>query len=289
MKLFLFLFSLIISHAFASTNLQSNYFISHNYVTLADIVTNPKKNVELFKIDPSRHTKRVKSKELLQILRNNGYTKYSSKHNYVQFTQKSPINTAKIAFTVKEFFLHHYQNIKFTAINIHPRTYLLELPKHYKVQLPKKAYLKNRGTLSIKTEDNKKIFFNFSIKATLPVVIAKEQLKRGDELSHLNCKKKSIMLDKFRAMPLQVVPSKTYEAKRRIKKDAVVTAYDILGLELVKRGENIDVSTQDGTISISFAAKADQNGRLGDTIRVINMHGKRIKAVVVGKNRAEIR
>lgn len=289
MKLILLLFLLIISHTFASTTLQSNYFISHNYVTLADIVINPKENIELFKIDPLRHTKRVKSKKLLEILRAYGYNEYSSKHSYIQFTQKSPIDTAKIAFEVKKFFINHYKNIKFTAVDIHPRTYLLELPKHYEVQIQKRAYLKSKGTLSIKTEDNKKIFFNFRIKATLPVVIAKERLNCGDELSRLNCKKKSIILDKFRAIPLQVVPYKTYEAKRRIKKDAVVTAYDILGLQLVKRGENIDVSTEDGTISISFTAKADQSGRLGDTIRVINMHGKRIKAVVIGKNRAEIR
>ncbi len=289
MKLLLTLLLFIGTNIFANTELQSNYFLSHNYVNLSDIVSNPKNDAKLFSIEKSRHSKRVKSHELVQILRTYGYQNYTSKHSYIQFTQKSPINTAKIAFEVKKFFLNHYKNIKFSAIEIHPRTYLLELPKHYDVQIQKNAYLKNRGTLSIKTEDNKKIFFNFFIKATLPVVIAKEQLKRGDELSRLNCKKKSIILDKFRAMPLQVVPYKSYEARHRIKKETILTAYDILGLELVKRGDNVDVSTQDGRISISFAAKADQNGRLGDTIKVINMHGKRIKAIVIGKNRAEIR
>jgi len=289
MKLLLLLFLLMDTHAFASTQLKSNYFILHTYVTLSDIVKNPKNDAVLFNIDKSRHTKRVKSKELLQILRNYGYKKYSSIHSYTQFTQKSPINTAKIAFAVKEFFISHYKNIKLSAIDIHPRTYLLELPKHYEVQLLKNAYLDKKGILYIKTEDNKKIFFNFLVKASLPVVIAKVQLKRGDELSRLNCKKKSIMLDKFHSMPLQIVPYKKYEARHRIKKNTVLTAYDILRLELVKRGESVDVSTQDGRISISFQATADQNGRLGDTIKVINMHGKRIKAVVIGKNRAEIR
>jgi len=89
-------------------------------------------------------------------------------------------------------------------------------------------------------------------------------------------------------MPLQKMPIQKYEARHRIKKETVLTLYDVLGLELVKRGEYVNVSTQDGRISISFAAKANQNGRLGDTIQVINMHKKRIKAVVIGKNRAEI-
>ena len=289
MKILLLFFLLINTHVFANTKLKSNYFISHTYVTLADIIKNPKNDIILFTIDKSRHTKRVKSKKLLQILRSYGYKKYSSVHNYIQFTQKSPINTTKIAFALKKFFVSHYKNIKLSAIDIHPRTYLLELPKHYEVQFSKNAYLKRKGILSIKTEDNKKIFFNFQVKASLPVVIAKFQLNRGDELSRLNCKKKSIMLDKFHAIPLQIVPYKKYEARHRIKKDSVLTAYDILGLELVKRGESVDVSTQDGRIFISFQAKADQNGRLGDTIKVINMHGKRIKAVVIGRNRAEIR
>ncbi len=284
----LLLLLFITTYSFATMQLQSNYFISHNYVALSDIVTDVQNDVKLFTIDATRHTKRIKSKTLLAILNSHGYKEYSSKHSYIQFTQKSPINTSKIALSVKKNFMSHYKEIKFIAITIHPRTYLLELPKYYEVQLPKNAYLKNRGVLFIKTEDNKKIFFNFAVKATLPVIVATKQLKRGDELSRLNCKKKSIMLDKFHSMPLQKMPIQKYEARHRIKKETVLTLYDVLGLELVKRGEYVNVSTQDGRISISFAAKANQNGRLGDTIQVINMHKKRIKAVVIGKNRAEI-
>lgn len=289
MKFFLALFLFINSYAFADLQLKSNYFISHDYIMLSNIVANPKDDIKLYTIDPSRHIKRVRSRELLKVLHHYGYDGYSIHHSYVQFTQKSPINTAKIAFFVKKFFQKQYKNILFSAIEIHPRSYLYALPKHYSVKLPKSAYLKNRGTLYIKTEDNKKIFFNFFIQATLPVVVAKKQLNRGDELSHLNCKKKSIILDKFYAPPLQEVPLKSYEANRRIKVGRVLTQYDISKLELIKRGDRVNVVTQDRNIFISFEAKADQNGRLGDTIRVINMHGKRVQAVVIGRNRAEIR
>ncbi len=289
MKHLLILCVFTLVNILANSQLQNNYLISNNYVLLSDIVPNPTNDIQIFTIDSSRHSKRVKTKKLLQILKKNGYSSYTSKYNYIQFTQKSPINTAKIAFAIKTYYLKAYKNISISAISITPRTYLYALPKQYEIVLSKTAYLNKNGILSIKTFDNKKIFFNYTIEAKLSLFVAKTQLKRGDELSLLNCRKKSIMLDKFYTMPLQNLPNNSYESKFTIRKGTVLTKRDIIGLQLIKRGENVDVNTQDGTISISFSAKADQNGRLGDTIRVINMHGKRIKAVVIGKNRAEIR
>ena len=44
---------------------------------------------------------------------------------------------------------------------------------------------------------NKKIFFNYIVEAEIKVIKSKNEIKRGDELSNLNTKKKSIILNKF--------------------------------------------------------------------------------------------
>jgi len=64
---------------------------------------------------------------------------------------------------------------------------------------------------------------------------------------------------------------------------------DVSELDLVRRGERVNIFINDANIEISFSAKALQNGKLGSIIEVLNQEGKRIKVIVTGKNRAEVR
>ena len=273
----------------AITKLKTQYLIEHDYILLSDIINNPKTDTKLFDITQGKHSKRVKSKILIKVLKENGYTGFTSKHSYVQFSKKSPINSAKIAFFIKEAYQRFYKNIKIIKIEVNPRSYLETMPQKYIVHLQKKAVLSNKGVVSIKTSDNKKIFFNYYIEAKVPILITKSLMQKGDELSNLNIKKSSIILNKFRAPPLQELHSATYEAKHRLKKGYILTTRDVLGLYLVKRGSNVNVIIKDSNMDISYNAKAHTSARYGENVVLIGAHGKRIKAVVVGRNRAEIR
>jgi len=273
----------------ADNQLQSNYFIKNNYVLLSDIVNNPITDLKLYDIEESRHSKRIKSKTLIKQLQRLGYKDFVTKHNYVQFTQKSPINMDKIKLSVLNRYNKEYQNIKIKSIQVHPRSYLKQLPNHYKVNIGKKSHLNRKGILFLKTLDNKKIFFNYSVQAEIEVIKSKKEIRRGDELSNLNTRKKSIILNKFRAMPLQELKKSSFQAKTKIKANSVLTSRDIVGLNLIKRGSNVHVSIIDLNMAVSFMAKAHQNGRYGETIVVINKSGKRIKVLVTGRNIAEIR
>jgi len=273
----------------ANQQLKSNYFISKNYVQLSDIISNPKIDKNLYKINQNRHSKRIKAKELLKTLKELGYNNLYSKHNYIQFTQASPIDVSELKQYIYKYYKDKYNMITIKNIVVRPRSYLEILPKEYKITIGKKAHLKNKGILSLKTINNKKIFFNYSIKAIIPIIKSKNEIKRGDELSRLNTKKESIILDKFRAMPLQDIPNSTLQAKIKINNNKVLTSRDIIGLNLIRRGSNVNVSIFDLNMAVSFMAKAHQNGRYGETILVINKSGKKIKVLVTGKNRAEIK
>ena len=273
----------------ATTKLKTNYIIEHNYILLSDIINTPKIDKKLFNITKGKHSKRIKSVTLIKTLKELGYTDYSSKHSYIQFSKKSPINTSKIAFFIQSNYQQFYKDIEILAIEVNPRSYIDEMPREYIVELQKRAVLSKKGIVSIKTPSNKKIFFNYYIKAKIPVLVTKSLLNKGDELSNLNVKKSSIMLDKFRAKPLQKLKSATYEAKHRLKKDVTLTTRDVLGLYLVKRGSNVNVVIKDSSMAISYNAKAHTSARYGETVVLIGAHGKKIKAIVIGRNRAEIR
>ncbi|MEN4053216.1 MULTISPECIES: flagellar basal body P-ring formation chaperone FlgA [Sulfurimonas] len=285
----LFILSLLFLTLQANQELQHEYSVTGKDIMLSDIVNSPKEDARLFQISPSRHSKRVKSKELLRLLKEYGYKNFQAKHAYVQFSQKSPINTDKIKNSLIEYYQEKYKDIKIEKVDLLPSKYMTHLPKEYKVGFSRNAYLSRKGVLYIKTPDNKKIFFNYNMYARLNVYETKKKIEKGEELSELNCKKKSIILEKFRAMPLMDLPRARYEAKHRLKKFSLLTQRDVVGLFLIKRGSHVNVYLQDEGVYITFGAKALQSGRYGDTITVVNQNKKKIHVRVIGKNRAEVR
>ncbi len=285
--IFLLIFPILI---FAANNLQSNYFIQNDFIMLSDIVHVKKKDdKKLFNIDKYRHSKRIKRDKLLKILQKNGYSNYASKHSYIQFTKRSPIDTTLIQNSIKKLYTQKYKTIKISSITIIPTHYLEKLPQNYSVHFNERAHLSKKGVLYIKTDDNKKIFFNYQILAAVSVLTARNNIKKDSELSSVNTRKKSIILNKFRAMPLQGLHVSSYQAKHNLKTNDIITNRDVIGLYLVKRGSNVSVSLQNEGIDIFFSAKALQNGRLGDSISVMQKNNKKLKVVVVGRNKAEVK
>jgi len=273
----------------ANNQLQSNYFTTKNSIFLSDITKNAKNDTLLYTFDSKRHTKRVKAKKLLKVLQKYGYNNFTSKHNYIQFTKKSPINSSRITLALQNRYKREYQHITITKIDISPRTYLESLPNEYNIVIGNKAHFHKDGHLYIRTPDNKKIFFNYSIRAKIDVLKARVALNREDELSRINVKKDSIILQNFRAMPLQELHKSTYQAKHKIQKGTILTSRDVIALFIVKRNAAVNVVIRDANIVVSFIAKATQPGRIGQTITVVNKQGKRLKVIVTGRNSAEIK
>ncbi len=273
----------------AETILNSTYYVLSNDIYISAIIENAPRNRLIYKIAPSRYTKKVKSKELIKILKENGYRNISSKSRYVKFIKKSPIDTSKITQYIREYYLKKYAQIDIKEIIVEPRGYITSMPLEYSIDIRKKNYLSRSGVVSIKTPQNKRIFFNYDINADVWIYLSRKQIKKDVELSALNTTKKSIALDKFMAKPVQNLRARTFQAKHHIKKERIITSRDVEMLNLVKKHSRINVNLNSKNMSISFSAKALQSGKLDDIITVQKNNGKRLKVRVIGKNRAEIR
>ena len=274
---------------FSDVYLKSNYNVEDKEIMLSTLVKETKEDVQLFSIDKSRYSKRVKSKDVIKILQSHGIKDYKSKHPYIQFTKRSPVNSKKIKSAIKKFYEKKYTHINIKSIVVEPRSYIATLPQNYETILKSKSHLSKDGTLYIKTDDKKKIFFNYKIDAEIVVYEAKKDIKRNVELSNINCKKKSIILNKFRATPLQNIVKGTVQSTHNIKAGTILTTRDVQGLYLVKRGSNVNVTLNSSNLAISFSAKAVQDGRYGDIVSVIKRNGKKVKVRVTGKRKAEVR
>lgn len=282
--LFLFLLSIKLMEG---SELKNEYYVKSDEIKLSSIFPTVKDDTLLFKITEGRYTKRVQAKELITLLGSYGYTGVESKSEYIQFTKQAPLNLNLIKEELKKIYKQRYKQIEIQSIEIHPRGYLDTLPTEYTFGLQSRSHLKRQGIFYIKTEQNKKIFFDFTINATIDVYFTSENIKRNTELSVINTTKKSIILDKFRAQPLQNITSGTVQSKQNIKKDTLLTSRDIVELQLVRRGENVNVLLQNNNMSISFSAEALEDGVYEQIIEVQQQNGTKVKVKITGKNRGE--
>jgi flagella basal body P-ring formation protein FlgA len=283
--IFIILFTL---QLFSNNEIQSYYEIDSTNIQLKDIIPTTTKNILLYTMTEGKHSKRVRSKELLSKLKEYGYTQFHAKHAYIKFQQKSPIDTSKIEKELLGYYQQSYSDITIHSIKVSPRSYVESLDSNYTIKIQTKNFLHSRGTLSIKSTKNKQLFFDYKINATLPVFITSKDIDRNQELSYLNTRKKSIILDKFRAKPIQKLKKGYYESRFRIQKNTLLTIRDVKPLSLVKRGNTINVILNSSNISISFTARALQNGEKGDIITVQKANGKKIRVKIYAKNRAEV-
>ncbi|OIP56295.1 MAG: flagella basal body P-ring formation protein FlgA [Helicobacteraceae bacterium CG2_30_36_10] len=283
--LFLLLFSLVLH---ANEVLKSDYYLSSDDINLSVIFPHAKQDIKLFSLERSRYTKKIKSRELIKLLEHHGYPSCTAQNRYINFIKKSPIDVTKIEEKIRKLYTQKYTAITIKTITVMPRGYIESLTDTYIVKIQRDNHLSRSGTLYVKTTDNKKIFFDYQVEAEVSVYIARKKIKRENELSLVNCKKKSIILDKFDAMPIQKLQQSMFQSKHQIREGTVITARDIEQLSIVKRDSIVSVILDEKNIAISFGAKALQDGKLDDTITIQKNNKQRLKAKVIGKNRVEI-
>jgi len=283
------LFLLLLTLELFSITLKDTYYINSNNIKLLDIVPDAKYDVTLYENDKGRYTKRIRTKDIIQTLKKHDFTKVQSSSNYIRFIKKSPIDTSKIEEKVRQTYLKYYPNISIHSILVMPRGYVKSMSDNYVISLQKRSHLSHKGTLSIKTQENKKIFFDYFIEADIKVYLSKESMSKGDAISTLSTIKQNIPLDKLRALPINIQQINTTQTKHHIKANFILTMRDIELLHLIKKGASVNVNLDNSNISISFLAKAVQNGKLNDIITVQKRDGKKIKVKVIGKNRVEMR
>ena len=281
--------ALLTSLLFGQTSLESIYVTNTKEIKLSTIDKNIQNDKIIYTINHAKHSKKVKTKELLRLLKANGVNNYVAKHSYVKFVQKSPIDTSKIKTFVKEYYQKNYPNIKIKKILVSPRSFTTSLPKEYTLHMQKKSYLRHKAILILKSYKGRETFFDTFITATIEVFQARKDIKRNQELSSLNTERTKLLLDKFYALPLMHLDKSSLQAKHSIKKDSIISSRDIRSLFLVRKGSNVNVLLDSSNLSISFSAKAIQNGCYGDIIQVINHKGKKIKVLITGKHQARVR
>lgn len=284
----LFIFLYLNLFADNSIILDDTYYVKNHKINLSAIVPNLLVDSELYIIEENRHSLRIKTTDLLKILKIKGYQNYISKNRYINFIIENNIDTSKINMALSEYYKKKYKDIEIKNIIVTPMSYTITLPEDFVVNIQDGSYLSKKGILSIKTPENKKIFLNYTIDAEISLFLSSQQIKKDEEISLSNSSIKKIKLEKLKDTPIQNIETSSFQAKHYIAENMILTVRDIQALILVKRNSFVSVSVNDRNMVISTEAKALDNGKLNDIINIQKSDKVKLKAKVVGKNMVEI-
>lgn len=273
---------------FASFELEEVYYIEGRDIDLSVITQDKKNGFIIGAIDDGRTQKMIKSKDIIELLGKYGYKDFKSKSSYVTFIQKSHLDLSSIKENLVEHFKQNYKNITIQELIIVPRGYLKNLPKEFEVGIEKDAYLSKNGTIFIETPQKRRYFFDYDIKAYIDVYITADNIKKGTNISFQNSAKKTVLLDKLKDVPVQNIDETLFETNKQLPKESIITMRDVVPLKIVKRGSIISVTYDNDGMAITFNAKALQDAKLNDIIKVQNDNKKIIKVRVIGESMAVV-
>jgi len=284
----LLLFLLTLTQLYSQIIIKEIYPVNSRNIYTTDISATLTPKKLLYTIEEHKYIKRIKATKLIKSLNNNGNNDAIAHSRYIKFQLKSPIDTSIIETYIRQYYLQKYSTINIRNITVMTRGYIDSLPDKYIVNLRKRAYLNHNDTINIKDMHNKKIFFNYTIDATIKIIQTKRKIKRNNKISFFNTQYKTIQFDKFKALPLMNLEKDTLQSKRTIKENTILTLNDVEYLDLVHKNAQVSANFFNRGIYITFSAKALQNGKLGDIITIQKSDLKRLKAKVIGKERVEI-
>lgn len=287
MRYILLLFILTCKLVFAAHELEKEYPFKEDTLYSNDLFPTLKP-FELFHITPKKMSYRIKAVELQKIFAEHGI-KVTYRSPIVRFKRIFDFDMSALHVKLETYYKKHYPDIIIKALHVSPETYLEALPKSYVMIIPPKNFHRNRGTFYLKTASQKRVFFNYKLDATLPVLTAKKTIKRKEPLSSFNTLIKTVNFEHFTSPPLSHLDASHQCARIRLKEGRPITQRNIQSIPLVKRDQHVIAVINNGALHVELSATAQNDGGLYDMITIIKSNGDALEAQVVGPNRVEIK
>ncbi|MEQ8191283.1 MAG: flagellar basal body P-ring formation chaperone FlgA, partial [Candidatus Eremiobacterota bacterium] len=129
----------------------------------------------------------------------------------------------------------------------------------------------------------KKVCVTLNLKVYLDVIVAKKDIKSGEFFSYDILTIENREITQFNRDALTSMEQiKDMVALTGIKRGNIITEKLIASPVVVHQGEQVYIVAKTGTMEVRALGKARQNGRIGDTIFVVNIDsGKMLQGTVI--------
>ncbi|MBL0702705.1 MAG: flagellar basal body P-ring formation protein FlgA [Sulfurospirillum sp.] len=136
--------------------------------------------------------------------------------------------------------------------------------------------------------NNKSIYFKFTINAFVDIFKAKHKLHNDTILSEDDYKKVSVKLDKLPSKIITCSMPKDLMTKNYISANSILTTNKFTHKKEILRGTAIQAYLKEGMLVLEIKAKVLKNGNIGDIVKIKTDNGKLFKAKLISKNKAII-
>jgi flagella basal body P-ring formation protein FlgA len=197
-------------------------------------------------------------------------------------------STARIAATAKAYIAarHPWRDMEtsVTSKKLDPRSRLEKCQGPLEAFLPPGGRIKQRTTVGVRCSSGKpwKIYVPVNIAAYAKVMVSRHPIAPGRPISaaDISWSKRDIATLGYGYLR-SLEGAGGYRARYSIAQGAVITPNMVEADSVIQKGQQVHLSSLAGSVKVSMAGIALQNGALGGRIRVKNLSsGKQLEGIV---------
>ncbi|WP_104722204.1 flagellar basal body P-ring formation chaperone FlgA [Helicobacter mesocricetorum] len=274
--------------------LEEEYLFKDTKVYAKNIFKGVSEDFLLLEIPKNANSFQVKSSQLIEKFESVGIH-IGAKSPIITFKKEVGGNTDGIKAHIAGLFFQEYQknNIKIHSIKLEQITLTNFEEENIKaIDFSTKLLKRKEGTFNIllrEGERDKKVFFKYSLDATLEGIVLVKPLSGGESINYQNAKIVEISFDKINSALMQKNQLGQVAVRSYTPRDVLITEDRLVKPRVVKKGDKILVGIKEGGVVLEFILESQKNGGIGDVIKAKDLESKKIYEVKIqSKGRGEL-
>ncbi len=195
-------------------------------------------------------------------------------------------------YLVSESFQLPHIELRFKSIKL-PKAYRIPAGKVHHQVVPAKPGILGSRRMTLMTRVDGQIKSNKSIRVELEalaeIVIAADDLRRGTIISDKDVELRYQDVSRFDSPIFSIDEVIGRRVKRSVRLGQPLQHKQIEFPPVIKRGERVVINIRSSGLALTAAGEAKEDGRIGETIRIINSSsGKEVLCRVVAPGQVEV-
>lgn len=274
--------------------LEETYYFQNNKIYASDIFKDVENDFLILEIPKNSNGYQIKSTQLIEKFEQEGMH-VGAKGALVTFKKAINANTEGIKNHIMGLFLQEYakNGIIINNITIEQMTPIDFNEDDIKeIDFNKKLLKRKEGSFDVVVFNdgrNRKIFFRYSIDATLNALKTNTPLSGGEPLNYSNTKIEKIPFDKIGVALMEQSDLGRVALRSYTPSDTLLTKDRLIAKRVVKKGDKIVISVKENGVLLEFVLEAQKNAAIGDVIKAKALQGKKTYEVeIIGEGRGKL-
>ncbi|TLD86810.1 flagellar basal body P-ring formation protein FlgA [Helicobacter sp. MIT 05-5294] len=284
------LFCASFAHALNFLVLEEEYRFKNHTIYAKDLFPELENDFLLFEIPKSANNYQIKTSQMVEKFENEGIS-VGSKAPIITFKRAIGGEIDGISKYITAEFLREYQpyNIQINAVHLEQITPVdFNEEAIASIDFHPKLLKRNEGSFDIVVREkngdklrNRKVYFKYSIDASLQVVKTSEAISGRQSIGYHNARVVRIPFGKIGSPLMKENEMGKVAVRSYTPKDIVVTHDRLILKRVVRKGDKISVSVKEEGVLLEFVLEAQKDGAVGDVIKARALQGKKTYAVEI--------